>query len=445
VSKRRAADGTETLHQDGARVARAPVGALVRILDAPATPAEFRLAVGRCRIGSAAGCDIVLKAPTVSRAHVELELVPEGVVINDLGSRNGTFYMGQRIERAVLSLGARIKVGAASVAIEPDTETLELGGDFKDDEYRGVSGVSPAMHRLFGLLQRLEGSLTTVLIEGESGVGKELIARAIHAGSPVGAGPLIALNCGAIARELIASELFGHKKGAFTGAADSRRGAFELADSGTLFLDEIGELPLDVQPMLLRALESGEIRALGSERAKSVHVRIVAATNRALGDEVGAGRFREDLFYRLAVVRIRVPPLRERPEDIAPLAQRFAREAGCADMPPEVIERLRARAWPGNVRELRNAIQAFVALGMLPEAAPLRSSQLDGALRSFVDLNRPYAEQKDELADRFTRFYLESLLAETGGNQTAAAELAGLDRTYLGRLTARLAIDKKRR
>src|SRR5262249_27269355 len=236
--------------------------------------------------------------------------------------------------------------------------------------YRGMIGASLAMRRLFGALARLEGSLVTVLITGESGVGKELVARALHEGSSVASGPLVTVNCGAIAPDLVASELFGHRRGAFTGASDARRGAFESADGGTLFLDEIGELPLDVQPMLLRALESGEVRAVGADRSTMVRVRVIAATHRDLRTEVRASRFREDLYYRIAVVELAVPPLRDRIEDVEDLANRFADAAGIGALAPEVIGRLRARRWPGNVRELRNVVQAFAALGRLPSQPP---------------------------------------------------------------------------
>ncbi len=429
---------TLTLLKDGRSIARPPVGVIVQVLDAPAKPARYVLASGFCRLGSGAGCDVVITSPTVSRAHAEIELAPEGVAVRDLGSRNGIFYLGQRIERATLSLGAEIKLGAVRVEFLPDTERLLAVGDYDGTEYRGVLGASASMRRLFAILTRLEGSLTTVLIEGESGVGKEVIARAVHAGSRVAAGPLVVLNCGAIPRELVASELFGHKKGAFTGATENRRGAFQSADGGTLFLDEIGELPLDVQPMLLRALERGEVRTVGADHVEQTHVRVLAATNRDLREEIAAGRFREDLYYRLAVVRISVPPLSSRPEDVGLLAQSFAEQVEAGVLPGPVIEQLKARPWPGNARELRNAVQAYAALGVLPERTRPRGALLDLGLEEVVDLGRPYAEQKDEIVDRFSRKYLEALLAHTGGNQTLAARLAGLDRTYFGRLMAKL-------
>jgi DNA-binding NtrC family response regulator len=297
-------------------------------------------------------------------------------------------------------------------------------------------GRSPAMRRVFAMLTRLEGSLVNVLIGGESGVGKELVAQAIHAGSTRAARPMVTVNCGAIARELVLSELFGHRKGAFTGASDHRIGAFEEADGGTLFLDEIGELPLELQPTLLRALESGEIRRVGENQARVVSVRVIAATNRELGEEVRAGRFREDLYYRLAVVSLRIPPLADRPEDIEVLAGEFARREGVPELPRQFLDELKASGLPGNVRGLRNAVLSYLALGEVPTMAR-GASQLETVLRRELDPSRPYAAQKDEVLACFTRVYLELLLARTGGNQSEAARVAELDRGYLRTLLAR--------
>ncbi len=392
-------------------------------------------------IGAGAGCAIVIDEKTVSRQHVELEIVPEGVRLTDKGSRNGTFYLGQRVERVTLSLGARITVGAVTVALDADTEGLD-GLAFEGDEYRGIVGATPSMRRIFASLSRLEGSLVPVLVLGESGVGKELVARALHDGSSVKAGPFVAVNCGAIPRDLVASELFGHRRGAFTGATDHRRGAFDAADGGTLFLDEVGELPIDVQPVLLRALETGEVRPVGADATHVVRARVVAATNRDLAVDSSAGRFREDLFYRLAVVTLAIPPLRERPADIEAIVKVLAESLGVGALPAPVLEALKNRAWPGNVRELRNAIQAYGALGALPAERSVHPTSIDSAIADFVDPSRPYADQKDDLADRFTRAYLQALMARTGGNQSAASRVAGLDRTYLGKLLVKFGLAK---
>jgi DNA-binding NtrC family response regulator len=412
--------------------------AIVRGPDKLVFPSEFRL-TGTCRIGSRAGeNEIEIRDRRVSRVHAELKLLPEGVHVKDLESTNGTFYLGQRIGTMVLSLGSRFEVGGVPLVLEPDTDQLVGGAEYRDESYRGIVGRSHRMRALFAVLSRLESSLATILVEGESGVGKERVAQAIHEGSPVSSGPFVAINCGAIPRDLVMSELFGHRRGAFTGAHDHRKGAFEMANGGTLFLDEIGELPLEMQPALLRVLEVGEIRPVGSEETKRVKVRLVAATNRDLGADAAEGRFRQDLFYRLAVVRVQVPPLRARPEDIEPLALHFAREAGVPPLPSTVIEDLKTRVWKGNARELRNAIQAFAAVGKIPAAPPEAVAMTpDAFYEGVVDPTRPYAEQKELVVGEMTRVYLRGVLAYANGNQAAAARIAGLDRTHLGRLLAK--------
>ena len=433
---------TETMHAAGSAPGAArPLGAILRVEGASARPARLVLRADGCIIGSGPASDIVIDDPTVSRSHAEVSLVPEGIEVRDLESRNGTFYLGQRVGKIVLTPGSRIQLGRVTVCVEIDPEQVRAAGRSQRQEYGALVGRSPAMQRLFAILERLEGALVSVLVEGESGVGKELVAHAIHGGSRVRSGPFVSLNCGAFARDLLASELFGHKKGAFTGATESRRGALDSADGGTLFLDEIGEMPADVQPMLLRFLESGEIRPLGTDTVKRVSARVVAATNRDLERHVREGHFREDLFYRLAVVRISIPPLRERPEDIEPIAHRIAQALELGDLPRALLARLAGRPWGGNVRELRNVLQAYAVLGDLAEPPPSRAEPRAAAadpVEALVDLDRPYLELKAEIVDRFTRIYLERMLAKAGGNQKEAARLSGLDRTYLGRLLQRL-------
>jgi DNA-binding NtrC family response regulator len=421
---------------------QAPMGAILRVRGAPSSQAELRLSTGRCVIGAGADVDLVIGDQAISRRHVELTLVPEGVLVQDLGSRNGTFYLGQRVERATLALGSTIRIGPAEIVIDPDSESLADSESL--DGYRGLIGSSPAMRKLFGLLHRLEGSLVSVLIEGESGVGKELIARAIHEGSQLADGPLVTVNCGAMSRELVLSELFGHKKGAFTGASESRVGAFEAADQGTLFLDEIGELPLETQPALLRALELGEVKPLGENKPRQVRVRFVAATNRDLGEEIRAGNFREDLFYRLAVVRLSLPPLRERREDIEVLARHFATAGGAASLPDSLLRELANRPWRGNARELRNAVMAFLALGSLPAAPVASEDTMLVGLRQAVDVSQPYQEEKERFVALFSKAYFEVLLDRTGGNQTEAARLCGVERSYLSKLLAKFGVNRGR-
>lgn len=413
---------------------RVPLAAWIRVSGVSASPDAYRLERGVCSLGSGAHNDIVIDDRTVSRAHAEFELVPEGLMVRDLGSCNGVFFGAHRVEKMVLAFGSSLTIGRATVTLELDRASFDQPSEFKSDRYMGMLGTSASMRRLFGLLERLHGTLVTVLIEGASGVGKELVARAVHNGSQVADGPFIALNCGALTRELISSELFGHQRGAFTGASGARKGAFLAAEGGTLFLDEIGELPLEVQPALLRALEVGEIRPVGSDTPRSVKTRVLAATHRDLSKDVAAGRFRQDLYYRLAVIKMPVPSLSSRPDDIPLLANHFASELGAAPLPPDVIASLQSRPWPGNVRELRNVVHSYSVLGMLPEPGQEAG---ESSIEAFASTPAPYAELKEALLARFTRAYVSALMVRAGGNQTQAAKMAGLDRTYLGRLIAK--------
>ena len=414
-----------------------PLGAVLRP-SRPSAPATFRLTDGSCIVGAGRDVDLIIEDPTVSRRHVELSLTPEGVAVRDLASHNGTFYLGRRLEAAVLGLGSVIQLGQVDLRIDPDLALLRETHPDAPDRYGALVGASPQARAVFSLLLRLEMSLVTVLVEGDSGTGKELVARAIHDHSPVSSGPFVVINCGALDRQLVRSELFGHKRGAFTGALESREGAFAEASGGTLFLDEVGELPLEIQPVLLRALEVGAITRVGESNERSVKVRIVAATNRDLAADVRNGRFREDLFHRLRVIHLKLPSLAERPDDIELLALHFASQAGLGALQPEVLSELRSRRWPGNARELRNVVQAYAVLGALPEPGAQTTADLDVALRNSIDPSRGYAEQKEHLLERFLRIYLELVLEKTGGNQSLAAKVSGLERSYLNKLVNRL-------
>jgi transcriptional regulator with GAF, ATPase, and Fis domain len=326
-----------------------------------------RILGGPAFIGRDPGCDLVLDDRNVSRRHVRIEMSAMGVAVEDIGSTNGIEYLGRRIERATLGFGARIKVGDTAIDLLPlrhDT-SLPLA---RRDRYGELLGGSLPMRRLYTLLEALQASTVPVLLQGETGTGKELAARAIHENSPRATQPFVIIDCGTVPDGLMESELFGHKKGAFTGATADRAGVFESAHSGTVFLDEFGELPLNLQPKLLRVLETGQLRRIGESRTRQVEVRIITATKRNLEQEVADGRFRDDLFYRVAVVRIDMPPLRERREDIPLLASSLAHRLGLPrdqQLAPELMESLLHRTWPGNVRELRNVVQQAMAFGQL--------------------------------------------------------------------------------
>ena len=410
---------------------------VLRVRGRRAKPQERELAEGDCVIGAGRDADIVIDEPRVSRAHVRVRLVPEGVEVVDLESRNGTMHLGQRLHHAVLAPGSTIEVGGVEVRIDPDDRVLEGPPLEGSGSYRGLIGASAAARRLFATLARLEGSLVNVLLIGESGVGKELIAEAIREGSSLRDAPFVVVNSAALGGEVVRSELFGHRRGAFTGAIESRAGALERADGGTLFLDEVGELPLDVQPMLLRALETGDVQRVGDDQVRRVKVRVIAATHRDLPALVRDGKFREDLYYRLAVVPIRIPPLRDRPEDVPLLANHFASLGGLAELPADVLEQLSKRSWPGNARELRNAVQAYLALGTLADNIEIADDALEAIFARYVDLDRPFQEQKQQMTLLFGRTYFQKLLEACSGNRSEAARRVGMDRSYLGKLLAR--------
>ena len=439
VRSERGGEGTEALDLEPPGE---PLPVLLRVMQEDKVIQKARLGPGICRVGAARENDVVVDDAAVSRAHLEIRLVPAGVSVRDLGSRNGTFYLGQRLGEMVLSLGCRLMIGATELRFDADVADFEGTEASHLREYGQLRGESPSMRRLFGLMKRLEGSLVNVLIEGESGTGKELIARALHQNSSLRDKPFVIVNCGALDRSLVRSELFGHKKGAFTGAHGESDGAVGEADGGTLFLDEIGELPLDVQPMLLRVLESGAYSRVGETRERPVSLRVIAATNRVLSDEVDEGQFRQDLFYRLMVVKLIVEPLRQRSADVVMLARHLATAMGLGELPFKVLDELERRRFPGNVRELKHALLAYGAVGELPAERPTTSEgSLDALLKSSLDVERPYAEQKEELVERMTRIYLELLVVRAQGNRSEAARLAGLQRGYLRRLLEKYGLD----
>ncbi|QSQ20292.1 sigma-54-dependent Fis family transcriptional regulator [Pyxidicoccus parkwayensis] len=323
-------------------------------------------------------------------------------------------------------------------------------------DFHGLLGTSAAMRGLHGLLSQVAARDLTVLLTGETGTGKELAARAVHAESPRKAKPFVAVNCGALPAELVESELFGHAKGAFTGATMAKAGLFEEAHGGTLFLDEIGDLPLPVQVKLNRALQEKEVRRVGTTTPVKVDARVVAATHRDLSAEVAAGRFREDLYYRLNVVTVRLPALRERREDISLLAMHFLARAGRPELEgftPEALRALTAYAWPGNVRQLENAVAraAAVAQGprigvedLPPELVTAKAAEAGGGSAGGIPhealAKLPYREAVDSARDAVSREYLSALMQEFGGNVTHAAERAGMERESLHRLLKRYGV-----
>jgi DNA-binding NtrC family response regulator len=385
-------------------------------------------------IGSAEGNQLQLTDPAVSRHHCSLRVTARGLLIEDHSSTNGTFVDGVDAERAYLVSGSKIAIGETALTVHISTdeqqEPLSPG-----DHYGDLLGVSAAMRRIFAVLERITPTDVTVLLEGETGTGKTLIAETIHDRGPRGEAPFVVVDCGAIPGNLIESELFGHLKGAFTGAHADRAGAFRSAHGGTVFLDEIGELPLDLQPKLLRILEKHEVKPVGATDPIELDVRIIAATNRDLRSEVNRGNFRADLYYRLNTVRVQIPPLRERRDDIPLLVARiYERYAPGRRPPAELIQSLARQSWPGNVRELRSAVERAVLFGGLadPELAVNETAEDAGVpLVDQFDPERSYRAAKEQAVARFECWFVEELIKRHDGNLSQAARAANMDRNHL--------------
>jgi len=411
-------------------------------------------------VGSALEAGVVIADRTVSHVHAELVPRSDGLWVRDLGSKNGTFVDEIRIESARVPPGGRLRLGAVTVMVDYDEpQPVEL---WDGARFGPLIGSSPPMRELFGRLARVAPTEASVLIHGETGTGKELVAQAIHEGSRRAGQPFVIVDCGALPEDLLESELFGHAKGAFTGAVTARPGAIESAEGGTVFLDEIGELPLSVQPKLLRAVESRQVRRIGESAHRTVDVRFVSATHRDLSRMVNTGGFREDLYFRLAVLVLEVPSLREHREDIPALVEHLTKP-GAAALSDEQLVRLSSLPWTGNVRELRNFVERVSALGAtdafamldasrvpvatthLPAARDARDESISGfsahpdnpAGAAGISFDRPYKEVREDWVDFLERAYFKRLLAKHDRNVAEAAQSAGVDRTYIYRLIRR--------
>jgi DNA-binding NtrC family response regulator len=416
--------------------------ARLRVVLGPDDGLEVELPTAGVVIGATEESDVALNDDLVSARHCAIKPIAGGFEVRDLSSRNGTYLDDARIERAIVPLGAGIRIGATTLQLLPAESAVELPPSARST-FGGLVGGSLAMRRIYAVLERISASAAPVLLIGESGTGKEVCARAIHDASPRSDGPFVVFDCGAASDNLVESDLFGHVRGAFTGAERDRVGAFAQAHGGTLFLDEIGDLPPKLQPKLLRLLETGESQPLGGTKSARHDVRIVAATHHDLAKEAETGLFRSDLYYRLAVVEIHLPPLRTRLEDLPVLVERLlSREGrGLGDPQGRNLDRLRAHRWPGNVRELRNVVARAVALSPAAtdfDAMPLilQPKPIEEPPPSLLPAGplRPFHELKEEAIETLERGYLTALLGEHGGNLAHAARVAGIERRHLYRL-----------
>jgi two-component system, NtrC family, response regulator GlrR len=401
----------------------------VRVVTGPDANLQFESGSQDVSIGTGAGQDLRLTDPCISRHHCAIRVGDAGLICEDLGSTNGTYVGGHRVTSAAIAPGDTISLGETVLSVEllgdMASEPLSTG-----DRFGRVLGRSVAMRRVFSLLERVASSDATILIEGETGTGKSALAEAVHETSKRAAGPMVVVDCGALPGTLLESELFGHERGAFTGAVQSRVGLFESASGGTVLLDEIGELPIDLQPKLLRALERRVIRRVGASHEIPVDIRLIAATHRDLRREVNKGTFRQDLWYRLNTVRLVLPPLHERRDDIAMLVSAFYRDLlnDPSAVPPATLVRSMMRGrWQGNVRELRSAVER--ALVGAPEVQ-------DGG-GGDEELGLSFKAAKSRATSDWEKRYLGKLLPAHDGNVSRAARAARMDRTHLSELVHR--------
>jgi DNA-binding NtrC family response regulator len=460
----------ETLFVGNRAASRRLRKARLVVVDGPDRGRAVVLEQPKATLGRSMICTLPLTDRSVSGTHAEIEAVETGYVLRDLNSTNGCYIGEVRVREAVVPLGTRVRMGTTTVQLDPADGVVDIPLS-STDRFYDLVGRSVAMRQIFAQLEKVAPSDLTVLVTGETGTGKELVARALHAASRRAKGPLVVQDCSAMPSTLVESTLFGHERGSFTGATERRVGSFEQAHGGTLFLDEVGELPLEQQAKLLRVLEQREIRRVGGDRTIPVDVRVVAATNRDLRLMVSQGTFREDLYYRLGVVTVELPPLRARREDIPLIAQSMLAQF-CARNPElgprafsrEALDRLAALPWPGNVRELRNVVERAASLAdgseiTLADLAPasvdrtppagvpalstkaaetvLASAQASSTALADDLTALPFKDAKAKVLEAFEPAYLRALLARHGGNITRSAQAAGLTRYHLRELCKR--------
>ncbi len=445
-------DVTHTLDAGALRAVGTPARVRrfrLQVLEGPAAGATWESSGERCAVGSHPSNDLVVDDPTVSRFHCELVLDGRGARVRDLGSLNGCVLDGVPVVEGWLRQDSTVRIGHTALRFSLGSELIKVATSTRSS-FGMLVGRSAAMRAIYGPLERAAATDATVIIEGETGTGKSQVAESIHRESKRKDGPFLVIDCSAMPANLLENELFGHEKGSFTGADARRQGAFEACAGGTIFLDEIGEFATDLQPKILRVLENREIRRVGGTSTHKVDVRVIAATNRDLRAEVNAGRFRPDLYFRLAVVKILMPPLRARPEDLPDLVSALLERLG-ADAEalarlrsPEFLATLAHGAWPGNVRELRNFLERCV---VYQEALPLGDEGEASAgvvadpgaadAAAAVTAERALAGARQQAVDAFERAYLVALMEKHEGKMIKAAKAAGIGRVYLYKLLQR--------
>lgn len=430
------------------------------VLEGPDKGKKFPLHKPEMNIGKRDTNDLILSDKTVSRTHIKIAYADDSFVLQDLDSTNGSYLNGNRVKEAYLAPGDVIKLGNTQLEFRAFDERVKIQPSSKE-EFGLLVGKSLKLRQIFGILERISGTNASVIIEGETGTGKDLVARSIHQHSARRSRPFVVFDSSAVAPNLVESELFGHERGAFTGAHKSRRGAFEEANGGTIFIDEIGELTTELQPKLLRALEQRQIKRVGGNQVINIDVRVLCATNRNLKHEVAEGRFREDLYYRLSVVKVIVPPLRERPEDTPVLIDRILRTGKFNRKPDgalivtrvedDAIKMLQRYQWPGNVRELVNTLEracSFAEQGTVSRAhLEFVFSQMEheeeGTERLVIDKDLPFKEAKQKVMEAFEKDYLQELLERNNHNLSATAREAGIDRKHVRNLLKKYGIATK--
>jgi len=430
------------------------------IIDGPDKGKKYSLVKPITKVGKKETNDLAVSDSTVSRNHILIEYSSDSFLLRDMDSTNGTYLNGTKVKEAYLVPGDRIKIGNTTLEFVAFEEKVMIEPS-ENDFFGEMVGTSIKMRQIFGILEKISSSMATVIIEGETGTGKDLVAKAIHENSPRKNRPFVVFDCGSVAPNLIESELFGHEKGSFTGAMKARRGAFEEANGGTVFLDEIGELTLDLQPKLLRALENREIRRVGANLSIPIDARIICATNRNLKREVTEGRFREDLYYRLSVVKITMPPLRERMEDIPIIVEKllkggkFNKKADgtlhVTRVDDDALKSLQKYNWPGNIRELLNILERSSAIA---EENMIAKNHVDFVFSELeneeertekLEVNKdiPFKEAKQKVVEVFERDYLLDLLKRNGYNLSKASREAGIDRKHIRNLLKKYGIPSK--